>query len=40
MQLIEPAVAVLHEHAIQRAYTTETIRTYTEILIDWFDSLD
>lgn len=40
MQLIEPAVAFLHEHAIQRAYTTETIRTYTEILIDWFDSLE
>ena len=40
MQLIEPAVAFLHEHAIQRAYTTETIRTYTEILIDWFDSVE
>jgi len=40
MQLIEPAVAFLHEHAVQRAYTSETIRTYTEILIDWFDSLE
>lgn len=40
MQLIEPAVAFLHEHAIQRAYTTATIRTYTEILIDWFNSIE
>ncbi len=40
MQLLEPAVAFLHEHAIQRAYTAETVRTYTEILYDWFDSLE
>ena len=40
MQLIEPAVAFLHEHAIQRAHTVETLRTYTEILYDWFDSLE
>lgn len=40
MQLIEPAVAFLHEHAIQRAYTADTVRTYTEILYDWFDSLE
>lgn len=40
MQLLEPAVAFLHEHAIQRAYTAETVRTYAEILYDWFDSLE
>lgn len=40
MRLIEPAIAFLHEHAIQRAYTTETLRTYAEILYDWFDSLE
>src|SRR5438128_7378887 len=40
MRLLEPAVAFLHEHAIQRAYTAETLRTYTEILYDWFDSLE
>jgi integrase/recombinase XerD len=26
MRLIEPAIAFLHEHAIQRACTTETLR--------------
>ena len=40
MRLIEPAIAFLHEHAIQRACTTETLRTYAEILYDWFDSLE
>jgi site-specific recombinase XerD len=40
MRLIEPAIAFLHEHAIQRAYTAETLRTYAEILYDWFDSLE
>ena len=40
MQLIEPAVAFLHEHSIQRAHTTETLRTYAEILLDWFGSLE
>ncbi len=40
MKLIEPAVAFLHEHGIQRAHTAETLRTYTEILYDWFDSLE
>jgi integrase len=40
MRLIEPAVSFLHEHAIERAYTSETLRTYTEILYDWFDSLE
>jgi hypothetical protein len=39
MRLIEPAVAFLHEHAIQRAHTADTVRTYTEILYDWFDAL-
>ena len=40
MRLIEPAVIFLHEHVIERAYTAETLRTYTEILYDWFDSLE
>jgi site-specific recombinase XerD len=40
MQLLEPAVAFLHEHAIQRAHTSDTVRTYTEILYDWFDALE
>jgi site-specific recombinase XerD len=40
MQLLEPAVAFLHEHAIQRAHTADTVRTYMEILYDWFDTLE
>jgi integrase/recombinase XerD len=40
MQLIEPAVAFLHEHLVQRAHTAETVRTYAEILVDWFDTLE
>src|SRR6185312_11153460 len=40
MQLIEPAVAFLHEHSIQRAHTAETLRTYAEILLDWFEALE
>src|ERR1035441_6004789 len=40
MSLIEPAVAFLHEHPIERAYTAETLRTYKEILYDWFDALE
>ena len=40
MQLLEPAVAFLHEHAIQRAHTADTVRTYSEILHDWFDTLE
>jgi integrase len=40
LQLIEPAVAFLHEHAIQRAHTPDTVRTYMEILYDWFDTLE
>jgi len=40
MQLLEPVVAFLHEHAIQRAHTADTVRTYMEILYDWFDALE
>jgi integrase len=40
MQIIEPAVAFLHEHAIRRAHTNDTVRTYAEILFDWFDTLE
>jgi hypothetical protein len=40
MQLIEPAVAFLHEHFVQRAHTADTLRTYAEILLDWFETLE
>jgi integrase/recombinase XerD len=40
LELIEPAVGFLHEHAIQRAHTQDTVRTYLEILYDWFDALE
>jgi len=40
LELIEPAVAFLHEHAVQRAHTTDTVRTYAEILYDWFETLE
>jgi len=39
-QLIEPAVAFLHEHFVQRGHTADTLRTYTEILYDWFETLE
>jgi site-specific recombinase XerD len=39
-QLIEPAVAFLHEHFVQRAHTADTLRTYAEILYDWFETLE
>jgi integrase len=39
-QLIEPAVAFLHEHSVQRAHTADTLRTYAEILYDWFETLE
>ena len=40
LDLIEPAVAFLHEHAVQRAHTADTLRTYAEILYDWFETLE
>ena len=40
MQLIEPAVAFLHEHFVQRAHTADTLRTYSEILYDWLETLE
>lgn len=40
LQIIEPAVAFLHEHFVQRAHTADTLRTYTEILYDWFETLE
>jgi site-specific recombinase XerD len=40
LELIEPAVAFLHEHAVQRAHTADTLRTYAEILYDWFETLE
>lgn len=39
-ELIEPAIAYLHEHAIRRAHTPDTLNTYMEILYDWFDALE
>jgi site-specific recombinase XerD len=39
-QLIEPAVAFLHEHFVQRGHTADTLRTYAEILYDWFETLE
>jgi site-specific recombinase XerD len=40
LQIIEPAVAFLHEHFVQRAHTADTLRTYAEILYDWFETLE
>lgn len=40
LELIEPVLAFLHEHAVQRAHTTDTVRTYSEILYDWFETLE
>lgn len=40
LELIEPAVAFLHEHGVQRAHTPDTLRTYAEILYDWFETLE
>ena len=40
MRLIEPAISFLHQQAIECACTPETLRTYTEILYDWFDALE
>ena len=40
MQIIEPVVAFLHEHGIQRAHTADTVRAYAEIAFDWFDTLE
>jgi integrase/recombinase XerD len=38
--LIEPALAYLHEHAIRHAHTPDTLNTYMEVLYDWFDALE
>jgi integrase len=40
LKLIEPAVAFLHEHAVRRAHTGDTVRSYAEILYDWFETLE
>jgi site-specific recombinase XerD len=40
LKLIEPAVVFLHEHCVQRAHTADTVRSYTEILYDWFETLE
>jgi len=40
VNLIESVVSYLHEHGVQRAHSPETVRTYAEILYDWFDTLE
>lgn len=40
MELIESVVEFLHEHAVRRAHSPDTVRTYAEILYDWFDTLE
>jgi site-specific recombinase XerD len=40
LELIEPALGYLHEHAIRRAHTADTLNTYMEVLYDWFDALE
>src|SRR4051794_22647393 len=39
-RLIEPAALFLHQHYIQGVGSVETLRTYSELLYDWFDALD
>lgn len=39
-KLIEPAVAFLHEHGVERGHSLDTVRTYAEILYDWFETLE
>src|ERR1700674_4459511 len=36
LDLLEAPHLFLHEHAVERAHTTDTLRTYAEILYDWF----
>jgi integrase/recombinase XerD len=38
--LIEPTVAFLHDHFVRQAHTADTLRTYAEILYDWFETLE
>jgi len=38
LELIEPAVGYLHEHAVRSAHTSDTLNTYLELLYDWFDA--
>ena len=40
LALIEPALAFLHEHGVERAHTPDTVRTYSEVLYDWFETLE
>ncbi len=40
MTLMEAAIAYLHEHGVQRARTPDTLRTYSELLCDWFEALE
>ena len=40
LHLLEAPHLFLHEHAVERAHTTDTLRTYAEILYDWFDTLE
>jgi site-specific recombinase XerD len=40
LHLLEAPHLFLHEHAVERAHTIDTLRTYAEILYDWFDTLE
>ncbi len=40
LDLLHAPHLFLHEHAVERAHTTDTLRTYAEILYDWFDTLE
>lgn len=40
MQLVEVAASFFHEHSVQRACTSDTLRTYAEIVYDWFETLE
>jgi integrase/recombinase XerD len=40
LHLLEAPHLFLHEHAVERAHPTDTLRTYAEILYDWFDTLE
>ena len=39
-QLIEPAVAFLHEHTVHRACSEDTLKTYADVLYDWFETME
>lgn len=38
--LLEAPTDFLHEHALSRGCTDDTLRTYTEVLFEWFETLE